>query len=106
MDFNITEAGFKPIKQALIADNPCLGTRKKKKLSRAATARLLGVSVNTVYMWEVGLRNPNRAHRMLIALLAEDKVIPDHVRNKVMHRRVNPGVRRWTRSRIIQGEGT
>jgi len=46
--------------------------RMKHKLTRKELARLVGVSLNTIYLWETGRRNPSKPAQILLSKIKQE----------------------------------
>jgi DNA-binding transcriptional regulator YiaG len=46
--------------------------RIKYKLTRKELARLMGVSLNTIYLWETGRRNPSKTAQILLSKIQQE----------------------------------
>jgi len=46
--------------------------RMKHKLTRKELARLMGVSLNTIYLWETGRRNPSKTAQILLSKIKQE----------------------------------
>ena len=46
--------------------------RKKHKLTRRALGELVGVTVNCIYQWERGLREPSKTTKILLSRIADE----------------------------------
>jgi DNA-binding transcriptional regulator YiaG len=46
--------------------------RKDHSLTRKALGELLGVTVNCIYQWERGLRQPSKTTQILLTRIAEE----------------------------------
>ena len=72
--------------------------REDYGLTRKKLGELTGVTITTIYLWEMGQRNPSRTAEILLSRIEQELE-----QNKLATRRGRKGVKRDDRARELRG---
>jgi DNA-binding transcriptional regulator YiaG len=72
--------------------------RKRYGLTRKQLGDLMGVTITTIYLWEMGQRNPSRTAEILLSRIEQELQ-----EKKLAKRRVRKGVKKHGKGNLQKG---